>query len=74
MSPRLGIRFELTSETLIVYKPDGSRFLTFVELGQQLDKASQQLDETSQQLNRAQSENAKLLAKLKELGIDPSTL
>lgn len=60
VSPRLGIRFEPTPDTLVIYRPDGSRFLTYVELGQQLD--------------RAQSENAKLAAKLRELGIDPSTL
>ena len=74
ISPKLGIRFELTPETLVVYGPDGSRFLTFVELGQRLDAANQQLDTANQQLDTAQSENAKLLAKLKELGVDPSTL
>ncbi|MGD1895753.1 MAG: Uma2 family endonuclease [Phormidesmis sp.] len=73
-SPRLGIRFELTPETLIIYRPDGSKFLTYVELGQQLNETSQQLDETSQQLNQSQAENARLLAKLKALGVDPSTL
>ncbi|MEL7141593.1 MAG: Uma2 family endonuclease [Cyanobacteria bacterium J06643_4] len=60
VSPRLNIRFELTPDTLVIYRPDGSRFLTYVELGQQL--------------NQAQAENVKLAAKLRELGIDPSTL
>jgi hypothetical protein len=32
VSPRLGIRFELTENTLEIYHPDGQRFLTFVEL------------------------------------------
>ena len=66
-SPTLNIRFELTPETLVLYRPDGSPFLTYVELGQQLDEKSQQLD-------KSRAENAKLLAKLKELGIAPSTL
>ncbi len=64
-SPRLNIQFKLTRETLIIYGPDGSRFLTFVELGQQLDEKSQQLD-------AAQAENARLAAKLKALGVGPS--
>src|SRR5262249_28666317 len=33
-SPRLGIRFDLSSGELVIYRPDGKRFLTFVELGQ----------------------------------------
>ena len=34
VSPLLGVRFELTPETLIMYRPDGSRFETFAELMQ----------------------------------------
>ncbi|MBJ7899808.1 MAG: Uma2 family endonuclease [Cyanobacteria bacterium RI_101] len=34
VSPRLGIRFELTAETLRVYYPDGRRFLSTVELAE----------------------------------------
>ena len=34
MSPLLGVRFELTPETLVVYRPDGSQFETFAELMQ----------------------------------------
>jgi Uma2 family endonuclease len=36
-SPRLGIRFALTSETLEVYYPDGSPFLTTIELKQRAE-------------------------------------
>lgn len=31
-SPLLGVRFELTNETLVMYRPDGSQFETFAEL------------------------------------------
>jgi Uma2 family endonuclease len=34
VSPRLGIRFDLSGEELVIYGPDGERFLTFVELKQ----------------------------------------
>jgi Uma2 family endonuclease len=38
ISPRLGIRFAWTEETLRLYRPDGSRFLSFVELARQRDE------------------------------------
>ena len=34
VSPRLQIRFDLNPDTLVIYRPDGERFYTFVELGQ----------------------------------------
>ncbi|MGC1309012.1 MAG: Uma2 family endonuclease [Phormidesmis sp.] len=74
VSPRLNIRFVVTPETLQIYRPDGSRFVTFVEQGQQLDTTSQQLDATSQQLDASQANNARLAAKLRELGVDPSSV
>ncbi len=74
VSPRLDIRFETSPDTLEIYRPDGSRFLTFVELGQQLDEASQQLDEASQQLKQEKAKSDRLAARLKELGIDPSSV
>ncbi|MBW4440193.1 MAG: Uma2 family endonuclease [Plectolyngbya sp. WJT66-NPBG17] len=63
-SPRLGIRFELQPETLELYRPDGDRFLTFVELGQAKAKLEQQLDQERQRADR-------LAERLRALGIDP---
>jgi Uma2 family endonuclease len=42
-SPRLGIRFVVTPETLEVYYPDGSPFLTTIELKQRADSAELEL-------------------------------
>ena len=67
VSPRLGIRFVLKPKTLEIYRPDGDRFLTFVEIGQRLEKV-----ETA--LKASEAKNEKLLAKLKELGIDPDSM
>ena len=36
-SPLLGVRFELMPETLVIYRPDGRRFETFVELAQRAE-------------------------------------
>ena len=67
VSPRLGIRFQLTPDTLEIYYPDGERFLTYVELAEQL---------TAEQAKQRQSQQriAALETKLRELGVDPESL
>ena len=67
VSPRLGIRFELTKETLEIYRPDGERFLTYVELREQL-AAERELRQ--QERSRIEA----LEAKLRELGIEPESI
>ena len=67
VSPRLGIRFELTEQGLIIYTPANQPFLTPVELAQQRDKAQQQAQAAQQRAER-------LAAKLRELGVDPETI
>lgn len=59
-SPLLGIRFFLTPDSLEIYYPDGRKFLTTVELNQEMTKEKQRAD--------------RLAAKLKELGIDPEEI
>ena len=59
-SPRLGIRFNLQAGDLILTRPDGMRFETFVEVVQRAE---------------AERERAERLAeKLRALGIDPAAL
>ena len=60
VSPRLGVRFELSSEGLELYRPDGQKFATYVELDRQRELAQQRAEQ--------------LAAKLQELGVDPDTL
>ncbi len=60
VSPRLGIRFELTDESLNIFNPDGTRFLTYLE---QFEQKEQALDVM-----------AKYAAKLREMGINPEDL
>jgi hypothetical protein len=57
-SPLLNIQFILQADTLEIYRPDGSPFLS--------------LAESQKKLNEAEAQNARLAARLKELGIDPS--
>ena len=60
VSPRLEIRFEITEDSLQIYRPDGGQFLTSVELEQRARNAE----------DRVQI----LEARLRELGVDPNEL
>ena len=64
ISPRLGIRFGLESGSLQLYRPDGERFATYVELMEQREQEHQRAEQEHQ---RAES----LAARLRALGIDP---
>jgi Uma2 family endonuclease len=60
VSPRLGIRFQLTENNLEIYRPDGQRFLTSVELAQcaeeQRQRAEQQEKRAEQQRQLAEQQ------------------
>ena len=56
VSPRLGVRFEIESDTLAIYRPDGRRFLTHEELEQQAEQARQQAEQAEQQAEKAQQQ------------------
>ena len=62
-SPRLGIRFELERGALQLYRPDGERFATYVELMEQREQERQRAEQEHQ---RAES----LAARLRALGVE----
>jgi Uma2 family endonuclease len=64
VSPRLGIRFELEGDDLVIYRPDGERFLTYVELETQRAQAEASAEQEHQRAER-------LAAQLRALGIEP---
>ncbi|TVQ16991.1 MAG: Uma2 family endonuclease [Leptolyngbya sp. DLM2.Bin15] len=71
VSPRLGIRFTPTETDLEVYYPDGRRFLTTVELAQQVEQAQQQAVQAQQQAAQASQRADRLAAQLRALGVEP---
>lgn len=71
VSPKLGIKFVLTPETLEIYRPDGRKFLSSLELNQQAEEANQRAEEASQQAKQANQRAERLAAQLKALGIEP---
>jgi Uma2 family endonuclease len=60
VSPRLGVRFDTSGTDLVIYRPDGERFLTFLELDERAWREKKRAD--------------KLAAKLRELGVDPDSV
>ena len=88
VSPRLGIKFEMAGTELQLYRPDGEKFATYVELAalreqERIDKeqAQQQLEQeridkeqAQQQLEQERDRTQKLAARLQELGIDPNQM
>ncbi len=67
VSPRLGIRFGMDGMDLVLYRPDGRRFETFVELEQRAEQATQRAEAERQRAER-------LAERLRALGIDPDNL
>jgi Uma2 family endonuclease len=72
VSPRLGVRFELEDNRLALYRPDGRRFATYVELQQQAEQAQQQAEQAQQQAAAERARADRLAAQLRALGVDPS--
>lgn len=65
-SPRLGIEFILTSESLEIYREDGRKFVSSLELEQQRQQEFERAEQASQRAER-------LAQQLRALGIDPET-
>jgi Uma2 family endonuclease len=79
ISPRLGIRFDLSGPELVVRYPDGRPFTTFFEIAETADRernradaAQQKADAAQQKADAAQQRADRMAAKLRELGFDPN--
>lgn len=64
VSPTLGVRFELSESELQIYRPDGQRFLTYLELAQATEQAETRAEQAEAQLQALRN-------LLRERGIDP---
>ncbi len=53
VSPRLGLRFDLSGGELVLYGPDGKRFLELLERAEQHEEAIQQRNEAARQRDEA---------------------
>jgi Uma2 family endonuclease len=78
VSPRLGVRFGLEGGELVLYRPDGERFATYVELMAQRDAERRRAEEAERRAEqaerRAEEERQRaerLAAQLRALGVEP---
>ncbi len=74
VSPRLGIRFELSQSELKIYRPDGQLFLSYLEVEQQRQQAQERAELAQERAELAENQLQALRALLQERGIDPENL
>jgi|GEM_PF-651010 len=77
-SPRLGITFQVEAGELVLVRPDGERFLSYVELAERYERdherATQEHERAEQERKRADYHAARekmLMARLRALGFNP---
>jgi Uma2 family endonuclease len=61
VSPRLGIRFDLSGPELVVYRPDGRPFRTFEELEAEREQTERRADQAEQRFARLAELSRKVL-------------
>jgi Uma2 family endonuclease len=74
VSPRLGIRFDLSGEELQIYRPDGEPFASYEEVSRRLEQAEQRAEQAEQRAEQAEQRAALLAERLREMGINPEQL
>jgi Uma2 family endonuclease len=73
-SPILGIRFEMFADGLRLFHPNGELFKDPEILFRENEQIQQERNQAQQERDQAQQERDRAFAKLRELGIDPTTL
>ena len=80
VSPQLGIQFELSADTLVLYRPDGQLFADYVEVQRQYVEVQPQLEVAEnraslakEQLEPERQRANRLEQLLREAGIDPNS-
>ncbi|MFQ3612385.1 MAG: Uma2 family endonuclease [Cyanobacteriota bacterium] len=71
ISPRLQIRFDLSGETLRIWRADGDPYLNSVEREAQRQQERQRALQAEQERDQARQRAEVLAQKLRDLGVDP---
>ena len=69
VSPRLGIRFALSDENLEIYRPDGERFFTYVEMQERFEEEQQRTEEERQRADQAEQARRDAIPRLLGMGL-----
>lgn len=74
VSPHLKVRFEITPQTMEIYRPDGERFLSFVELAelrqQERQRAEQERQRVEQERQRVEQERQRAESAIEQLNAE----
>jgi hypothetical protein len=68
-SPRLGVRFIWNESSLELYRPDGEKFLTTVELESQMRQEKQRADKEKKRADKEKKRADRLAERLQALGL-----
>jgi Uma2 family endonuclease len=71
ISPLLGIRFDMSGPELVIYGPDGRRFLTYQELAQQNDQLAQENERLLQERDAERQRIERMIAQMRAMGLEP---
>ncbi|MCT7949459.1 Uma2 family endonuclease [Ancylothrix sp. C2] len=74
ISPRLGIKLDVVEGELVICRPDGERFASYVELIRQKEQQQQRAEQAEALLEEERRRREVLEARLREMGIDPQQL
>jgi Uma2 family endonuclease len=66
VSPRLAIQFDVSGEELQIYRPDGSKLYSYVEICQLLEQEKQQVEQERQRAEQAEQRVEEMEALLKQ--------
>ena len=72
-SPRLGIRFDMSGTELVIHRPDGGQFLTYLDQCARAAQEAERADQTqeAQRADELQRSLERLRAKMIAAGLDP---
>jgi Uma2 family endonuclease len=70
ISPLLGIRFDRSGSVLVIYGPDGQRFLSYQEMAQERDRVTQERDRVTQERDRVTQERDRVTQERNEVSLE----
>ena len=71
VSPRLKVRFGFENGELVIYRPDGCSFSTYLELAEGQERERAEKEGERAQKERARERAERLAAQLRQLGVEP---
>jgi Uma2 family endonuclease len=70
-SPRLGVRFDMSSGELRVLRPDGRPLASYVELAEESERERQRAEQERSRAEQERQRAERLTAQLRALGVEP---